>query len=72
MSESLTRTETRVSLPFGLGITVDRDRDDVRTDLVLGVVPWWVRADDGATCEAPCLSYDAERGVSFVAGIEIL
>ena len=76
VSETLTRVETRVSLPMGTSFVLDRtegrDGKAYRTSLLLGLVPWWVIASKGAACDAPCLTYDADRGVSMIVGVEIL
>lgn len=75
VSEDLLRTESRLTLPIGLGFLVGHMRSTAaeRIDLVFGVVPWWVvRKPNEPTCGGPCLSYDADKGMSFTAGVEWL
>jgi hypothetical protein len=72
VNENVTRDETRFTFPFGLGIFLDRDPKNVRADLIFGVVPWIARSHDGTVCDAPCLSYEAERGIAFTIGMEML
>jgi hypothetical protein len=72
VNENVTRDETRLTFPFGLGVLLERDPKNVRADLIFGVVPWLARSHDGDACDAPCLSYEAERGIAFTIGMEML
>jgi hypothetical protein len=67
--DDLVRTETRVTVPFGVALDVGQARD-VRRDLLLSILPWWVVAH-GAPSRDTTDVYRANGGAIFTVGLAL-